>query len=194
MLGVQYANLAHMSIKLIFYGLPGAGKDTQTERLSKVLGAPCFSAGQIMRDEVAAGTDLGEIIRPHAEAGTLGPNGVATQILRGRLLDPAVQQSGYIVNGYPRTVESLQVYLGYDRPTAVVHLVVPDEIARQRLAGRGRADDTPELIEKRIRRYHETEKAAVKYVLDKTDIPLIEVDGTLPTEDVTQIILGRLKV
>ena len=186
------ANLAHMSIKLIFYGLPGAGKDTQAAKLAEMLGVASFSAGQIMRDEVAAGTELGKIIKPHAEAGTLVPNGVAAQILRGRLLDPTVQSSGYIVNGYPRTVESLQTYLGYDRPSGVVHLIVPDEVARERLMARGRGDDTPELIEKRIRRYYETEKAAAEYVRDNTDIPLIEVDGTLSSEEVTKIILEQL--
>lgn len=146
-----------------------------------------------MRDEMAAGTELGEEVRPHVLAGTLVPNGVATRILRQRLLDPVVQASGYIVNGYPRSVESLQTYLGYDRPTAVVHLVIPDEVARERLLARGRHDDTPEVIDKRIQRYHDTEQAAADYVRDKTDVPLIEVDGTLPVEQVTQSILKRIR-
>lgn len=192
MSGREYANLADMSIKLIFYGPPGAGKDTQTDRLSEILGIPSFSAGQMMRDAIAAGSEFGEEVRPYVESGTMVPGAVATRMFKEYLLDPRLQASGYIVNGYPRTVESLQTYLGYDRPTAIVHLVVPDEIARQRLLARGRADDTAELIEKRIQRYHETEKAAADYVRDQTDGPLIEVDGTLPVDDVTKIILFTL--
>lgn len=181
-------------MKLIFYGLPGSGKDTQTEKLSEMLGVPHFSAGQMMRDAIAIGSAFGEEVRPYVESGTMVPGAVATRMFREYLLDPKLQSSGYIVNGYPRSVESLQTYLGYDRPTAIVHLIVPDEIARQRLSARGRADDTTELIEKRIQRYHETEKAAAEYVQESTDVPLIEIDGTRPPEEVTQEILGRLKV
>lgn len=190
----QYANLAYMSIKLIFYGLPGAGKDTQTAKLSEILGVPYFSAGQLMRVEVASGTELGEKIKPYVESGTLPPSGVSSTFFKEFLLDSDRQKAGYIMNGFPRSVSSLCEYLTYDRPSAVVHLVVPDEVARQRLTGRGRADDTPELIEKRIQRYHETEKAAAHYVRENTDVPLIEVDGTLPTEKVTEVILYQLKV
>ncbi len=190
----EYANLGDMSIKLVFYGPPGAGKDTQTERLSEILGIPHFSVGQMMREEVAKNTLLGQEIKSYVEAGTMPPGGVATRVFRELLPTPKLQASGYIVNGYPRSVESLQTYLNYDRPTAVIHLVIPDEIARVRLSARGRHDDTPEIIDTRIQRYHEIEEAAVHYVRDQTDVSLIEIDGTLPVEEITKTILERLKV
>ena len=183
-----------MIYKLFIYGLPGAGKDTQMAAISEALGIPQFSAGQIMREEAAAGTELGERVRPYLETGTMAPGAVATGIFRDKLSSAELQASGYIVNGYPRTLESFQTYLTYDRPTALIHISVPDDVARTRLLGRARADDTPELIETRIKRYHEMEKKVCEYAKVSTDIPVIEVDGLLPQQEITKLILDRLKV
>lgn len=185
--------MTYMVHKIVVYGMPGAGKDTQSELLAEVLGVPHFSTGQILRDEVTADTELGRIAKPHLEAGTMIPNGVAAGIYRERLLDPAIQESGYIVNGYPRSVESLKKYLDFDKPTHIVHLVIPDELARLRLSKRARADDTPEVIEKRINRYYETEKAAADYARDSTDIPFLEIDSSASPDEVTRMLLELLK-
>lgn len=181
-----------MPIKLLFYGLPGAGKDTQTERLSQALGVPHFSAGQMLRDEVALGSELGEAARPFVERGEIVPGGVTSKVFLKKFLSDECQQGGYIVNGYPRNVDSLKQYLEHDRPTAVIHLVITDDLARERLRARARADDTTELIDKRIARYYVTEEPAVEYIKNETDIPVIETDGSLSVDEVTEQILEQI--
>ncbi|MFA5945940.1 MAG: nucleoside monophosphate kinase [Patescibacteria group bacterium] len=182
-----------MPYKIIVYGLPGAGKDTQCEALARILGIPHFSTGQILRDEIAKGSELGLLVKPYVESGTMIPKGVATNIYKEKLLSPEIQNSGYIVNGYPRSVESLKTYFEFDQPTHFIHLVIPDELARKRLIERGRADDVPEVIENRIKRYYETEKAAAEYAREYSTAKFIEIDSSAPTEEVTKILIEHLK-
>lgn len=182
-----------MIYKIVVYGLPGAGKDTQCELLANILGIPHFSTGQILRDEIAKGSELGMLVKPYVESGTMIPKGVATDIYKEKLLSPEIQNSGYIVNGYPRSVDSLKTYLEFERPTHIVHLTIPDELARLRQSKRGRADDTDEVIETRLKLYYETEKLAVEYAREHAGVPFIELDSSGTPDEVTKTLLERLK-
>ncbi len=182
-----------MPYKIIVYGMPGAGKDTQSELLAEILGVPHFSTGQILRDEIAKQSELGLLIKPYVESGTMIPKGVATNIYKEKLLSPEIKTSGYIVNGYPRSVESLKNYLEFDQPTHIIHLVIPEELARLRLSKRARADDTTEVIEKRIASYYEMEKAAADYARDSSGVAFIEIDSSATPHEVTKVLLERLK-
>lgn len=180
--------------KILFYGVAGSGKDTQSEALSRHLGIPVFLIGSMMREEVAKGTEFGRYAAPFIETGTMVSLERITQFLKQKLTSQDVQATGYVMNGYPRNVESLESYLAFEQPTAVIHLLASDDIVRKRLKERGRADDTPEVIETKLRRYHETEKAACEYVRTKTDIPFLEVDASQPAEEVTRQILKFISV
>ncbi|MFA5946450.1 MAG: nucleoside monophosphate kinase [Patescibacteria group bacterium] len=182
-----------MTYKIIVYGLPGAGKDTQCELLANILGIPHFSTGQILRDEIAKGSELGLLVKPYVESGTMIPKGVATDIYKDKLLSPEIQKSGYIVNGYPRSVDSLKTYLEFEKPTHFIHLIIPDELARQRLSARGRGDDVSEVIETRLRRYYETEKAAADYAREHSTVQFIEISSSASPDEVTKVLLERLK-
>lgn len=143
----------------------------------------------MLREEVAKNTEFGKYAATFLQTGALVPQERITEFLKEKLISPEIGRAGYVINGYPRDLEGLSLYLQIDRPTAVIHLVIDDVLARQRLEKRGRADDTPELINMKIRRYKEREKAVCEYIKTNTDIPFIEIDAGLPKEEVTKRII-----
>jgi len=173
-----------MAIKIILFGLPGSGKDTQAESLAGKFGIPTFSAGDLLRKEARSGSELGRLIAPYLERGEIVPNGVAGNIMRLQIQDPNVQRTGYVSVNYPRSRDSFKRYLEWDHPTAVIILDVPDETARQRLLARGRSDDTEETIARRIKNYRETNVPLYEW-LNTTDIPTFHFDGTKSAETIT---------
>jgi adenylate kinase len=121
-------------------GPPGAGKGTQGGLLERDLGIPRFATGDILREEVRAGTGLGREARRYMDAGELVPDEVILGMMRGRLRGPGAE-SGFLLDGFPRTVaqaEALDALLDdLDVPLdAVVDIVVPDEELVRRLSGR----------------------------------------------------------
>jgi adenylate kinase len=172
--------------KIILYGIPGSGKDTHGNELSQLLGIPHFSIGQILRDEIASGSEIGQYIKGFHDTGALVPGTTTTEILLKRLQTSELQRSGYIINGYPRTEEDFRYFFAHETPTHVLHLMITDELARTRMMKRGRSDDTPELITARIARYHTREKAVCELIRTTTSVPVIEVDSSGTPSVVTQ--------
>lgn len=180
-----------MPYKILLYGLPGAGKDTQAAALSAALGIPWFSAGELLRSEVARWTELGEYVRPYLERGEIAP-GAAKIVIRENVLSPEVQASGYILNGYARNRVDLKEFFMDDTPTHAIHLVVPDEVAIDRLIGRRRHDDHPEAIEKRLAHHCKQIDVIRSFFVELGTVPFLDVDGTASPEEVTQAILQLL--
>lgn len=171
-----------MPHKIVFYGPPGSGKDTHALALAEKLGIPHFSAGQLLRDEVLANTEFSEIIKPHLEMGTLVPGHITAGLMRSRILSNEVQKSGYIINGYPRSIEALRDYLTYDTPTLIIELSAPEEVLRERLRDRKRSDDTDLAIQNRLNRYYASERPVFDYIREKTDIRFVTIDTSGPIE------------
>ncbi len=128
-----------MKTALILFGPPGAGKGTQARRLSVELGYPSVSTGDILREAVAAGTELGRAARKYMESGMLVPDDVVDGIARDRLMRPDCAR-GFILDGYPRTISQAKHVEGLfprgELNTVVVGIRVEDEILLRRLAGR----------------------------------------------------------
>jgi adenylate kinase len=144
---------------------PGGGKGTQGVRLARELGVRHISSGEILRAEVANDTALGREVKAHMAAGRLAPDELVTRAIR-----PVIESlDGYILDGYPRTLSQAD---GVDFD-AVVYLDVPDEEVKRRLLGRGRADDTPDVINERLREY----RADTEPLIDRYRDVLVEVDG-----------------
>src|SRR3954470_1024602 len=136
-------------------GAPGSGKGTQSAMLAKRLGVPAVSSGEVMRDLIAADTELGREVASYMDRGDLVPDDLVVEIVRDALGD-APRSGDYILEGFPRTVAQARTADSILAPEVVIDLVVPDDVARTRLARRaaaGRTDDAARaVIEQRLRR------------------------------------------
>ncbi|MCL2342886.1 MAG: adenylate kinase [Firmicutes bacterium] len=123
-------------MKLILFGAPGAGKGTQAEFLSKRLGVPTISTGEILRAAMKKGTAVGKEAKAYVDSGRLVPDDVIIGIIQERLAEPDCQK-GYILDGVPRTLAQAEAMerMGVD-VDVVLNLEIPDETIVERLCGR----------------------------------------------------------
>jgi adenylate kinase len=127
-------------VRVILLGPPGAGKGTQAARLAEALSIPHVSTGDILRANVRERTELGRAAKGYMDAGDLVPDDVIIGMIAGRLDEPDAQ-SGFLFDGFPRTVpqaEALESLL-IDRGTpldVVLRLAVPEDEVLRRLTGR----------------------------------------------------------
>jgi len=151
-------------LNVIIFGAPGSGKGTQSDNLIKHYGLFHISTGDVLRDHIGRGTDLGKTAKGYIDQGQLIPDDLMIDILAQVLDDNKDQASkGVIFDGFPRTIpqaEALEKLLA-ERGTAidaVVGLEVPEDelIKRILLRGKmsGRADDNEETAAKRLEVYH----------------------------------------
>lgn len=123
-------------MKLILMGAPGAGKGTQAEFLTARLGIPAISTGNILREAIKTGTDVGLRAKEYVDNGQLVPDAVMLDIIKERLNRPDCA-AGYILDGFPRTVTQAEaldaIGVCFD---AVLSLEVPDEDIESRMTGR----------------------------------------------------------
>ena len=123
-------------MKLIFLGAPGAGKGTQAEIVSEHLNIPTISTGNIIREALKSGTEMGLKAKEYMDAGTLVPDEVVIGIIRDRLAQDDCQ-NGFILDGFPRTIPQAEALdrmgIIIDR---VIDIEVADEVIAQRVSGR----------------------------------------------------------
>ena len=150
-------------LNIVIFGAPGSGKGTQSERIVEKYGIDHISTGDVLRAEIAAGSELGKSAKELIDNGQLIPDAMMLDILAAKL-DKLVDSKGVIFDGFPRTIaqaEALKVMLnerGQD-VTAMIELDVPEDELMDRLIKRGqlsgRADDNEETIKKRLVVYNE---------------------------------------
>ena len=183
-------------MRLLLIGAPGAGKGTQAQRLAQRFGIAHISSGDLLRQHVKDQTSLGQTIKSYVSHGDLVPDAVVMDMLRKPVV-AAVAAGGYVLDGFPRTVEQAKASFPTARALgaevqAAVHLDVAREELVRRLLSRHRGqDDTEAVIEHRLQVY-----------LDKT-VPLLEyyagrewmftVDGAQPPDAVHEEIVTRLQ-
>ncbi len=127
-----------MALNVVMFGPPGAGKGTQARRLGAVRGIPQISTGDILREAVQAGTELGRAAKAIIDRGELVSDEIVVGIVRERLAKGDVQD-GFILDGFPRTVaqaSALDEMLKTRDPLIIIELAVPDEELVQRLSRR----------------------------------------------------------
>ena len=124
-------------MKLIFIGPPGSGKGTQAKRLASTHGVPHISTGDLLREAIADGTELGRKAAPVLASGALVSDEIMVGIIKDRL-NKSDARKGFILDGYPRTLvqaEKLDGLVGNgSRPLRVVQLLVPDDVIVKRIA------------------------------------------------------------
>ena len=207
-----------MVYKILVAGPQGSGKGTQAERLSKALGIPALSMGQLLRDEIAGGTELGKQMKDLVDTGRLVPAAMSVQALMARLAKPDVK-NGYILDGFPRNMEQLGAF-DLSIPTHLIVLNIPREESLRRLTHRltcdacgtvaseldgkvegdacacggrfkKRKDDNAEAIERRLGIY-ENETRPVLAAFAKRGI-VREIDGVGSIPEVSDRVLAALK-
>ncbi len=122
-------------MRIVLLGAPGAGKGTAAKMLSDTLNVPHLSAGDLLRENVAGGTDLGIQAKTFMDAGGLVPDDLVIGMMRERLARDDCQ-TGFILDGFPRTLdqaEALSTVTGID---VVLNIVVPEDVIVKRLSGR----------------------------------------------------------
>ncbi|GGO32239.1 adenylate kinase [Deinococcus humi] len=189
---------------VIFLGPPGAGKGTQAERLAAEQGLVKISTGDILRDHVGRGTELGQQIKPMLDAGHLVPDDILIALIRDRLAD--MEGVRVIFDGFPRTraqAEELDVLLE-EMGAPVNHvplLEVPDELLIERIVERGRqatargeavrSDDTEEVARKRQDVFREQTQPLIDYYSARGHLK--RVDGVGSMDEVYGRILEGMK-
>lgn len=150
-------------LNIVIFGAPGSGKGTQSERIVEKYGLNHISTGEVLRAEIAAGTELGATAQRLIDKGQLIPDELMISILASKL-DSLTSGNGVIFDGFPRTIaqaEALKVMLGKrgQDVVAMIELDVPEDELMSRLLLRGqlsgRADDNEETIKKRLVVYNE---------------------------------------
>ena len=180
-------------MRLLFVGPPGSGKGTQCEVLSETLGVPHISTGDLLREAVRAGGIAGRRAQHFMSAGRLVPDRLVLRILEARLARPDARTRGYLLDGFPRTVaqarafETLPGARGFD---AVVVLTLPRAVVVDRLAARGRTDDTEASVRRRLEIYERVTVPMIAWCAER--YPLVRVAADRPVEVVTADILRHL--
>jgi adenylate kinase len=157
--------------RIIFLGPPGAGKGTQAQRLAAVLGIPCISTGEMLRDAIARATPLGRKAEPMMAEGGLVSDELLLDMIQERINEKDCER-GYILDGFPRTLpqaHGLEQLVGDGLPGLVVfNMDVPREELLKRLAGRQRHDDQGPAVLRRLSEYNERTVPLIDYFRNRT--------------------------
>ncbi len=187
-----------MSARLLLIGPPGAGKGTQAAKLADQYSIPAISTGDIFRANVANETPLGVQAKAFMDRGEYVPDSLTNDLVRDRLShDDAVD--GFLLDGYPRTIDqvneldSILESAGHSLDAVVLITADTDEVVARllkRAGEQGRADDTEEVIRRRMEVYAE-QTAPLVDVYSKRGL-IVEVDGLGAVHEVTERIVSAL--
>jgi adenylate kinase len=179
-----------VGLNVLLLGVQGSGKGTQARRIAVEYGIPHIATGDMLRNEIAAGTPLGVEVKSILESGELVPDAAMIELIRARLDQPDTED-GFVFDGFPRTMaqaEALDAMLTeIGRPlTIVLELQVPDEVAvarmRKRAAEEGRTDDNDSAIARRLELYHQETAPIVSHYRAAGN--LVGIHGNRPVNEV----------
>jgi adenylate kinase len=187
-------------VRVIMLSPPGAGKGTHSRWLTLQTGAAHISSGDLLREEVARGSDLGRQVASYTDRGDLVPDELIFRILAPAVVAAARDTGGYVLDGFPRTMpQALRAaQFGADlalASNAVIYLTAPEEELVSRLLDRaqrdGRADDTLGVIRHRLAVFARETAPLIDYYRDRGI--LLELSTDRPEADVRADLLDRLQ-
>jgi adenylate kinase len=186
-------------VRLVLLGPPGSGKGTQGSVIAGRLGVPYVSTGDVLRADVAAGTELGRRVSAVIDRGELVPDDLMVSVVAAALEHHGqAPGDGYVLDGFPRTLTQAIVLERPDSslepPDVAVLISLPDHVVHARLRRRaeeGRTDDADTaVIERRLEVYREESGPLIEHYRSRA--VLLTVDGDQPPPEVTGAILAAL--
>ncbi len=208
-------------MNIVVLGPPGVGKGTYAKRLSEILKIPHISTGDMLREEIKKGSELGRKVKGYVERGELVPDEIMIEVIRERISQKDCEK-GFILDGFPRTLKQAQALDTITKIDIALNFLAPKEVIIERLSGRRickrcgaiyhiknmppkrpgvcdvcggplyqREDDKPEVIERRLEVYKNTMKPVEDYYRDKGI--LITIDASAGVEEVVRSCLEVLK-
>ncbi len=194
-------------MNLIFLGPPGIGKGTHAEIVSRTHGIPRISTGEIMREEIRRGTDLGNDVKSYMDSGELVPDELVIDIIKKRISQKDCER-GFILDGFPRTVNQAEELGKITKIELVVNFVASENEIIERIAGRltcrkcgavyhiknipskkegvcdkcgselyHREDQEEKAVEKRMEVYEKSTKPLIEYYRRKGILKDVDVEG-----------------
>ncbi len=184
-------------MRVVLLAPPGAGKGTQGDRIASRYEIPHISSGDLFRQEVASGSELGNRLRGYVESGDLVPDDLVVQLIADRVIEAAAESGGYVLDGFPRTLPQAEAAAEIARKTnstaqAVLHLDASRKVLIERLAGRGqnRADDAQEVVRHRLEVYDKSTKPLIDFYASRGIVT--HIDAALSMDEVSKEIFRAL--
>jgi adenylate kinase len=208
-------------VRVAVLGRPGSGKGTQSGRLARVLDVPHISTGELLRTEIELGSPIGQRAQTFVESGQLVPDDVVLASLAKRFHAADVQEDGFVLDGFPRTIDqavALDELLVPDELDAVVELMVPEREAAERLGARlvcpecgrsvsrdqrstlcehcgtvlaRRTDDDADVIRARFSVFEDETRPLLEWLDQRGH--LVAVDGDRPVAEVTRRMIAAVR-
>ncbi|MBT4277800.1 adenylate kinase [Candidatus Falkowbacteria bacterium] len=206
-------------MNFIFLGPQASGKGTQAILLSKKLSTPHISTGDIFREAIKKGDELGKTLQSYIEAGNLVPDDLTNKTIEKRLRENDIK-NGFILDGFPRTIDQAEFLDKIIQINKVIDIQISDKEAVHRISSRRscacgktynllynppkkenicdlcgaelfvRSDDKPESVKIRLETYHQKTKPLVDYYKEKNI--LITIDGERPIETIYEDIINKI--
>lgn len=180
-------------MRLVLIGPPGAGKGTQAAVLSKELGVPHISTGDLFREHIGQRTELGREVQRYIDNGDLVPDAVTNEMVRERLGEEDAVR-GFLLDGFPRNVAQAEVLANIlDKDghavDGVIEFRVPEDVVVERLLARGRKDDKEDVIRYRQQVYRQETAPLLDYYRDI----VLTTDAVGDVDDVSRRALDALR-
>ena len=194
-------------MNIVFLGPPGIGKGTHAEIVAKTYGIPRIATGEILREEIKKGTELGNEVKSYMEAGDFVPDELVIDIIKKRISRKDCEK-GFILDGFPRTEMQAEELDRITNIDLVLNLTAPDEVIIERITGRltcrecgaiyhvknippkkdgvcdvcggelyQREDQKKEAVERRLELYEKRTKPLIEYYRKKGILVEVNVEG-----------------